>query len=117
MAYCKECGQELERGTKFCPKCGTRVSKLSTRATKEPLKEKETKKEPSASKLALHWAIAAIILYVASAILFALWWNVYSSIEVRYFGAPEPIPPFLGIFFLIVALVCTGIAAENHYRA
>ena len=25
MAFCKQCGSELENGVKFCPKCGAAV--------------------------------------------------------------------------------------------
>jgi hypothetical protein len=66
---------------------------------KEPLKEPQ-KREIPASRKAAHWAISAIFLYIVGA----------------YFLFESFAPPALGAFFLILAFVFTGIAAQIHYR-
>lgn len=118
MPYCKECGRRLPADAKFCPNCGTKIlAELPTRPIKKPKPSEEPqKREITTGRKALHWAISAVILYVVSAISLLSWWGAYNSIEVRYLGAPAPSPPYLGVFFLILAFIFTGIAAQIHYR-
>jgi hypothetical protein len=102
------------------------TAELPIKLLKKPLKEhvaepKQVSVEPKerevpAGRRASHWAISAIILYIISIISLVSWWNAYTSIEVRYLGVPAPSPPYLGVFFLILAFVFTGIAAQIHYR-
>jgi len=63
MAYCKNCGNKLEDGAKFCPKCGT----PSGSETKQ---DTETKQEKSSKKGEL---IAAIVVMAAIALGGAAW--------------------------------------------
>lgn len=64
MAYCKNCGNKLEDGAKFCPKCGT----PSGSETKQ---DTETKQEESSKKGGL---IAAIVVMAAIALGGAAWY-------------------------------------------
>lgn len=64
MAYCKNCGNKLEDGAKFCPKCGT----PSGSETKQ---DTETKQEKSSKKGGL---IAAIVVMAAIALGGAAWY-------------------------------------------
>jgi len=106
MPYCKECGHELRRGAKFCSNCGIRLFELPTRPVKKPL-EKPKKREIPASRKALHWAISAGILYIAGAGL----------LIVERTSLERELLFLLGAFFLILALIFTGIAAQIHYRS
>ena len=64
MAYCKNCGNKLEDGAKFCPKCGT----PSGSETKQ---DTETKQEKSSKKGGL---ITAIVVMAAIALGGAAWY-------------------------------------------
>ena len=64
MAFCKNCGNKLEDGAKFCPKCGT----PSGSETKQ---DTETKQEKSSKKGGL---IAAIVVMAAIALGGAAWY-------------------------------------------
>lgn len=64
MAFCKNCGNKLEDGAKFCPKCGT----PSGSETKQ---DTETKQEKSSKKGGL---ITAIVVMAAIALGGAAWY-------------------------------------------
>jgi len=85
MPYCKKCGRELERDTKFCPHCGTRVSVKALRATEEP------KARPEAPHK-IGKPVIAVIASVAIAVVIIIILAVYVRSERGEGGGAAPPP-------------------------
>lgn len=65
MAFCRECGEKLEKGAKFCPKCGAAIESAPVFASAEPAPlyqaEKPKKKRKPLLRRWWFWVLAVIM--------------------------------------------------------
>lgn len=70
MPYCRNCGQELPDGTKFCPSCGAPAEQETPRSAPPapaPEPQGEAPKTGRGRRIAL-WCVGGVILVVAVAV-------------------------------------------------
>ena len=93
MAFCKQCGSELENGVKFCPKCGAAVESGVTVNTTPPIVSESRQQPEVKAKSADTGHGLAIGSLVCGIIGIALW----------FFGYTCLISVVLGIVGLVLA--------------
>lgn len=74
MPYCRNCGQELPDGTKFCPSCGAPAEQETPRSAPPapaPEPQGEAPKTGRGRRIAL-WCVGGVILVVAVAVAMAV---------------------------------------------
>lgn len=74
MPYCRNCGQELPDGTKFCPSCGAPAEQETPRSAPTapaPEPQGEAPKTGRGRRIAL-WCVGGVILVVAVAVAMAV---------------------------------------------
>ncbi len=118
--YCKKCGQELVKNTKFCPKCGTNIINNQEEATVHLEKDKKEEKNVIEGDLVGGWELLKDSFRLLKhrplfliPIFFA--WIIYASgvLFFYFFYFPNTFRELLWSIFIFLSLVCFVISMAN----
>jgi hypothetical protein len=73
MPYCSKCGAELDKDTKFCPKCGTTVGSPATKPERKIKREQRRPMITLTIVLIILLVVVVVVAAVVAAVLLGFW--------------------------------------------
>lgn len=115
MAFCSNCGEEIEDNVKFCGECGTPVSgsasgkEQSTKFEGSPESKKQTKGELLLTLKPVFVPLIKFFPVLAQIIVFLLFFGMF------FYIANEPLPDMIYIFAGVFGLFWVGMPLGRFY--
>jgi len=73
MPYCSKCGSELDKDTKFCPKCGTTVGSPAAKPERRIKREQRRPMSTLTIVLIILLVVVVVVAAVVAAVLLGFW--------------------------------------------
>ena len=96
MAFCTNCGNQIEEGASFCQQCGTATGNAPANANNQPVEEGST----------FGWGVLGFFVPLVGLILFLIWKDEYPKrSKSAGVGALVSVIAVVALYILLFALM------------